>query len=93
MRNLRNFRFSCFDPTAILHILTLLPASDYETIELSFLAQDEQNVPWPAIDVALAEPRFRGLRRFSSSYIGAPAGEKLAIEDLLPLAQARGILE
>jgi hypothetical protein len=92
MTKLRNFRFTCLVSAHILDILPLLPDSDWDTIRASIVdsKEDGSEVPWQAIDAALAVPRFRSLRRFA---IDLRLPTTVKIGDLMPLAQARGILE
>jgi hypothetical protein len=57
------------------------------------------SIPWGAIDVALADVRFRTLRRFAfnrfaSSDFTRTVGSKITPEArlMMPLANARGII-
>jgi hypothetical protein len=91
--NLRHLTLSVDFLSDLLELLPLLPGSKYwESITFTYFAG---HVPWSALDAAMAEPRFRTLRRFAFDHCvdGGRAPLSTETKALMPLALARGILE
>ncbi|KAJ6605331.1 hypothetical protein DFH09DRAFT_1300064 [Mycena vulgaris] len=79
------------------NILSVLPLYEWDTISIVLgIPEYRDSITWAAIDEALADPRFRTLRRFRYSIKTATDVLSLIEPEtrlLLPLANARGILE
>ncbi|KAJ6468710.1 hypothetical protein DFH09DRAFT_1222093 [Mycena vulgaris] len=84
----------CFRPVVIPNVIQLMPSSILNVFINFRTPVIEAAVPWPAIDAALAEPRFRVLQRFCiyRSEEQQQSSTPFNIKLLLPLANARGIL-
>ncbi|KAJ7503255.1 hypothetical protein B0H11DRAFT_2187741 [Mycena galericulata] len=64
---LKQVSFTCGHPSHILDILPLLPSSDWQSITVSIISEEEKGTEMDlsTIHAALAEPRFRTLKHFS----------------------------
>ncbi|KAJ6552877.1 hypothetical protein B0H19DRAFT_1155120 [Mycena capillaripes] len=87
---LRNLSFICEDPTEILDILLLLPSSMNSLAVAMFQHKSDQGPLWHKIDEALLE--FHTLQEFSVSSETRPRMTLSKARELLPLADARGIV-
>ncbi|KAJ7611258.1 hypothetical protein FB45DRAFT_1037591 [Roridomyces roridus] len=66
--NLRDFTLETGHPGDMLYALPLLPpSSDWNSITLSIGSSFRDEVPWTELDAALANDRFRSLRKFRSA--------------------------
>ncbi|KAJ7474044.1 hypothetical protein FB451DRAFT_1247708 [Mycena latifolia] len=89
---LRNFVFTCPSPSALLHTLALLPASEYwNIIDVTVYDPEDGDLQWMSLDTALADPSFRTLRGFSLKSTRNMITPQTKV--LMPLANARGILK
>ncbi|KAJ7110528.1 hypothetical protein C8R44DRAFT_883666 [Mycena epipterygia] len=92
--NLQRLKFYCPHASNIIDILALLSSSRCNAITVRTELFGEGELSWTTFDTALAEPKFRNLKRFSvlrryrdTSFITPE------IRVLMPLANARGILD
>ncbi|KAJ7461327.1 hypothetical protein B0H11DRAFT_1816667 [Mycena galericulata] len=88
--HLRHLSFICENPTDILDILPLLPASTLNSLTINLFEYEHYEEIWNQIDDALAGAQFRNLRQLC---IGPRRDYSLSSSTRLPLATARGIVE
>ncbi|KAJ6605325.1 hypothetical protein DFH09DRAFT_1067601 [Mycena vulgaris] len=87
-----------FEQAALVpDIVSVLPLCKWDTISIVLgIPEYRDSITWAVLDEALAHPRFHTLRRFRYS-IKTPTDVMSLIEPetklLLPLSNARGILE
>ncbi|KAF8152853.1 hypothetical protein K438DRAFT_1863947, partial [Mycena galopus ATCC 62051] len=94
---LRELQVFLLEPSPILNILSVLPAYDWDTISFVLINEDPRTViHWGSIDKALADERFRTLRRFLLNRItGVADATPILIPETkmsMPLASTRGII-
>ncbi|KAJ7474046.1 hypothetical protein FB451DRAFT_1558302 [Mycena latifolia] len=91
-----------WNPSQLLDLIPILPGSEnLKSVTVSVCwaqLKDWDKFPWSALDTALAEPQFRTLKRFSIDVYEYSRENEVPLVPpqmklLMPLANARGILE